>query len=658
MFKPYQKKILATALLVGLIAASAYHFGLFFSFGKIFTDKLFQDLPANENIVIVAIDNQSISALGRWPWDRKIHADLLNKLSESQPDTIGLDVNFSESSDPASDDKLAEAIKDAGNVILPIEAELVITDNEAAARNLLSPLTIFKDAALAQGITNIPLDRDGIARNAPTLVASEGAQLSSFSYLIARNFLRKKSSAVMLPAGEAPEMMVINFRGRPGNFKTISSLDILNGKFSPAEIKNKIVLIGATAPDLHDEIMVPTSLNKPMSGVEVHANAVDTIINERFLKHLPSLWQELLLIIGSLIIGLILAFLKIKPATAAIFAWLVFYIIAAIVLFDYGFIIDIFYFLAIAILTYSFSVLLKYLSVEKEKKFIKNIFSRYVSPAIINELVNNPAKLKLGGERTRITILFSDIRGFTSISEKISPEKLVALLNEYFTVMTKIILSTNGLLDKFIGDAIMAFWGAPLPNKNQAALACETALLMHEQLLEKRSIWQELYGVEIYNGLGINTGEAIVGNLGSEERFDYTAIGDSVNLASRLEGLTKLYGVYKIVSEATKEEAGAKFFFRFLDKVKVKGKGQAVNIFELIDLTAKLDQATKGFYASYQTGVSLYQAKKWSEALKIFNALSIADPNDRPVQIYLERSNQLLKSSPADWNEVYELTEK
>lgn len=658
MFKPYQKKILATALLVGLIAAMAYHFGLFFSFSKIFSDKLFQDLPANENIIIVAIDNQSISALGRWPWDRKIHADLLNKISASRPAMIGLDVNFSESSNVESDDKLAEAIKDAGNVILPIEAELVITDNKVTARNLLSPLTIFKDAALAQGITNIPLDRDGIARNAPTLVASADTQLASFSYLIASNFLQNKNSFLAPPIGKTTEMMVINFRGRPGNFKTISSLDILSGKFSPAEIKDKIVLIGATAPDLHDEIMVPTSLNKPMSGVEVHANAIDTIISQRFLKYLPSLWQELLLIIGSLIIGLILALLKIKPATVIIFILLIFYIISAIVLFDYGFIIDIFYFLAITILTYSFSVLLKYLSVEKEKKFIKNIFSRYVSPAIINELVNNPAKLKLGGERAHITILFSDIRSFTSISEKISPEKLVALLNEYFTVMTKIILSTDGLLDKFIGDAIMAFWGAPLPNKNQAALACETALLMHEQLLEKRSVWRELYGVEIYNGLGINTGEAIVGNFGSEERFDYTAIGDSVNLASRLEGLTKFYGVYKIVSEATKEEAGAKFFFRFLDKVRVKGKGQAVNIFELIDLTEKLSQTTKDFYALYQKGVSLYQTKKWNEAIEIFNELLIARPDDRPAQTYLERSRQLLKSSPADWNDVYELTEK
>jgi adenylate cyclase len=306
------------------------------------------------------------------------------------------------------------------------------------------------------------------------------------------------------------------------------------------------------------------------------------------------------------------------------------------------------------LLAYLGSVVARYYFETKEKKYIKNVFSYYVSKDIINDLLANPEKIKLGGEEREMTILFSDIRGFTTISEKLSPKDLVALLNDYLTAMSNLIMKSQGVVDKYIGDAIMAFWGAPLENKKHATMACQSALAMVKCLGEKRTEWQKSFGVDLNIGIGLNTGQVVVGNMGSEQRFDYTVMGDAVNLASRLESITKQYGVRIVASEFTYEQTKDIFVWRYLDKVAVKGKKTGVKIYELIGEPAYLDQTAKKLLGAFAVAMDYYEKCQWNEmALELEKILS-EFPDDSPSQVYLERAREFIKNPPPeDWDGIY-----
>jgi len=257
------------------------------------------------------------------------------------------------------------------------------------------------------------------------------------------------------------------------------------------------------------------------------------------------------------------------------------------------------------------------------------------------------------GQRREITVFFSDIRGFTSISEKLSPEKLVHLVNEYLTEMTKIILENKGTVDKFIGDAIMAFWNAPFLEKDHPKLACQTAIAQIKELDKLKKSWKKRKLPEMDIGIGINTGDAVIGNLGSEDRFDYTAMGDAVNLSSRLEGLTKQYGVSILISESTYKKVKSDFDFRELDKVKVKGKKITVKIYQL------LVEPNDKLVEEFEKGLNLYYKKKFKEAKKHFEACPKIKKDDVPSRIFIERCEAFLKSSPKKgWDGSYEAKEK
>jgi adenylate cyclase len=296
---------------------------------------------------------------------------------------------------------------------------------------------------------------------------------------------------------------------------------------------------------------------------------------------------------------------------------------------------------------------MKYLFTAREKKFIQNTFSRYVSQEVIDEITANPEKLRLGGQKKELTILFSDVRGFTTISEKLSPEDLVGLLNQYLTAMTDTIMSQGGVIDKYIGDAIMAFWGAPIDEIKHAELACLVSLEMIKKLKEKQPEWQRQYGVEVNIGVGLNTGEVVIGNMGSDKRFDYTVMGDSVNLASRLESLTKQYGIKILVSQFTKEKAGGKFVYRFLDKVAVKGKKDAVDIFELVGIRGEVTDEMNIFIENYNRGTGFYFQRDWGKSVEVFSELIKGYPDDLSCKIYLDRSKEFFLNPPAsDWDGV------
>jgi adenylate cyclase len=286
---------------------------------------------------------------------------------------------------------------------------------------------------------------------------------------------------------------------------------------------------------------------------------------------------------------------------------------------------------------------------QKEKLKIKNAFKQYVMPAIIDEMLKDPSKLKLGGEKKNLTILFSDIRGFTTLSEKLGPEKLVHLLNEYLTAMTDIVLENRGVVDKFIGDAIMAFWNAPLDDPEHTALSVRTAVLMIETLEKCNKNWQARGFPEVKIGIGLNSGQVIVGNMGSEQRFDYTCLGDHVNLASRLEGLTKYYGASIIISESVYGSVKEKFIIRELDNVIVKGKTVPIKIYEVLTDYSEANLKT------WHNALDSYRKKRFSAALADFQKL----PKDKASEMYVERCNTFMKNPPpADWNGVYTMKTK
>jgi adenylate cyclase len=296
---------------------------------------------------------------------------------------------------------------------------------------------------------------------------------------------------------------------------------------------------------------------------------------------------------------------------------------------------------------------------EREKKKIKGAFHYYVTASVVNEMLKNPEKLKLGGEKKDLTVLFSDIRGFTTISEGLSPEMLVKLLNEYLTVMTDIVFKYDGLLDKYMGDAIMAVYGAPLDQEDHAERACYTALDMMDELKVLQAKWEAEGTPRINIGIGVNSGPMVVGNMGSQRRFDYTVMGDSVNLSSRLEGANKQYSTNIIIGEVTYEKVRDKFLCRELDSVRVKGKDLPVKIYELVGRNGGVPDETKDVICLFHQGLEEYKGRKWQEANETFNKVLDIKPDDCPSKLYLKRSKNLMEAPPPeDWDGVFTMETK
>lgn len=658
MFRKKHFTALIIALVIGGVFSLAFASGFFVSWRYRLTDKLFLQREPSQEVIIVAIDNKSLEQIGRWPWPRQVMAQLIEKVDEQNPLLIGLDVNFSETSDSDSDEALAQAIEKAGQVVLPLEAELEIEKDKIIAREIVWPLPLIREKALGLGLTNTPPDSDGIFRRVPLFVSDqEHNQYSAFAAVLARFYLEKKGLVLPSIPIDQKGQMLVNYLGPAQTFRMIPALSVMNGEVEKGDLEDKIVLIGATAPDLHDEQLVPTSQGRAMSGVEIHANILETILSGHFLTPLKTFWQIVFFFILALVFCLILACFKIITGSLLALFALMLYLFVSLMVFDQGLVLDLFYVLLIFIFSYGLVVAWRYFGERKEKQRIKNAFSHYVSPDIINELMAHPEKLKLGGEKREVSILFSDIRGFTSISEKLSPEQLVALLNDYLTAMTNLILEKRGVLDKYIGDAIMAFWGAPLSERRHGRYALETALAMIKSLKENKKKWQKDFGVELNIGIGINRGEVIAGNMGSSQRFDYTVMGDAVNLASRLEGLTKQYGVKIIVSEFTRKAAGDWFNFRYLDKVAVKGKEKGVEIYELLG-ERELPLKQKELVELFEQGIKIYQNQDWNKALEFFTLLLKKYPDDGPTQVYLKRCQELKENPPQDWDGIYHAQSK
>ncbi|MBS3085537.1 adenylate/guanylate cyclase domain-containing protein [Candidatus Pacearchaeota archaeon] len=521
-------------------------------FRSILSDNLHGGKKPLENIIIVKIDDYSIEKIGKWPWDRSIFAELLKKTEDAK--IIGLDLSLFE---PSSNDKsLIKALKEMNNVVLA---------SELTEEGLNAPIFNLPH----HGYVNLNADSDGVIRS----IEKYDVDYLPFSFAIYKFGWNERALF-------ENKKFFINFISKPESFSFINAYDLLD---SNPNFKDKIVLIGVTAPNLHDAYFVPTSNGVAMSGVEIHANILQNLILDNFVEK-QSRISILLFVFFAGIFGMfLLSQIRINYTIPIVLILLLAYILNSIIIFSrFNYLLDLFFF-PIALLSFTGAGIgVNYLEEKKQNLHIVNAFGKYVNKDLLKEILSRKRELRLWGEKKNITVFFSDIRGFTTLSEKINPEDLVSLMNYYLTEMTKIILKNKGTVDKFIGDAIMAFWNAPIEEKDHSYLACKTAVEQIQILerINKELSRKNLPSIKI--GIGINTGEAIIGNMGSEERFDYTAIGDNVNIASRLEGLTKQYKSNIIISESTYNAVKNRLKCKKIGLVNVKGKKLPVNIYELI----------------------------------------------------------------------------
>ncbi|MAE49924.1 hypothetical protein CMI48_03795 [Candidatus Pacearchaeota archaeon] len=588
------------------------------------TDQLHTSRTPLDNILIIAIDDESIQSIGRWPWSRDVLATLLPTLRGAK--AIGVDISFLEPSE--NDLALTTIINNQKNIILAAEVN---------KGKLYNP--IFQTD---YGYVNLITDPDGITRSVSTTLHEE---TKPFAFAIQEKAFPNTE--------KENQLLHINFIGPPETFHTIPFKQALE---NPPDAKDKIVLIGATAPDLHDTFFVPTSHGIAMAGVEIHATILQNLILENGLTH----QSNTSLIISTLLAATLGFFVLSKrkphtlvPLTPAI---IVAYIFLAIHLAKQAFILDLFFPSLALLLATGLGVAHNYLQEKQHSAHLTDAFGRYVSKDLLQEIINRKHELKLGGAKRTITIFFSDIRGFTTLSEQLSPEDLVHLVNEYLTVMTKTIIDSKGTIDKFIGDAIMAFWNAPLLQKNHAKLACTSAIKQIRALEKLKKSWAKRNLPKINIGCGIHTGEALIGNMGSEDRFDYTAMGDTINLGSRLEGLTKPYGVSIIISESTKQLLKNSFLCRKLDSVKVKGKTKPVDIYELC--LTKTPKETS-FIKLYEQALNHYFKQNFTKALARFKQALKKKPSDLATQIMIDRCETYKRSPPKkDWDGGFEMTSK
>jgi len=451
-------------------------------------------------------------------------------------------------------------------------------------------------------------------------------------------------------------MFRINYYGPKRTFRHISAGDLIHGERQACmAVKDKVVLVGATAIGIYDHRAMPFEPDYP--GVEIHATAIENIITKNYMVRHPLFFVVEGVFI--LIFGILLSWFltRFRLTFGAIITVL---ILAGIAVVDYFFLFlnglqahVVIPIIHVAVLFAGIAVY-RYATEEREKAKIRHAFQFYLSGDVIDDVLHDTSKLALGGERRELTVLFSDIRGFTTISEQLPPEELIELLNEYLTPMTEIVFRHNGTLDKYIGDAVMALFGAPVPFEDHPQAACRTALEMMEELARLRKGWAERGLPEMDIGIGINTGPMSVGNMGSATRFDYTVVGDNVNLGARLEGLNKNYGTHIIISQYTMEAVGGHFTSRELDAVQVKGKHEPVTIYELLH-KGPPDPAKDAWINEFHEGLVLYKSQKWDAAIETFSKFE----SDNVSRMYIKRSNEMKKNPPdPNWDGVFKMTTK
>jgi adenylate cyclase len=436
--------------------------------------------------------------------------------------------------------------------------------------------------------------------------------------------------------------------------------DVVQRKLDPSLFRDRLVLVGPTATGIADMVVTPFQ-QAGFPGVEAHANFIDNLLDGHFIRRSvrEHLLDIVIILVFTLVAGLVISVAPPVPASVAVLGLLAAFLGFVYFLFAH-YRIWIVAFLPTAALTTNYAGIISYrfFFEEREKRKVRSAFHQYLPPGLITQILQHPELLRLGGEEKELTALFSDIRGFTTLSEALSPTVLVDLLNEYLSAMTDVIFHWWGTLDKYIGDAVMAFWGAPYPQSDHAIRACRAALDMLQVLKKLQAQWLARGKPSIDIGVGINTGPMLVGNMGSKRRFNFTVMGDNVNLASRLQELNKEFGTRLIISESTYQAVQQEMLVRELDLIRVKGKMKPVKIFELFGPKTEFERSRE-LVESFAEGLEAYRDGRWQTALQIFQALEARYPDDGPSRVFVKRCQGLLEVPPEGvWDGVYVMKTK
>ncbi len=637
--------------------------------------------PAEE-LLVVEVDEKSINRLGRWPWSRHTIARLVERLSEAE--LVAFDVVFSEPAE--GDTELAKAIQGAGNVLLGFFLRREATEKTSPeAIDLLSGSELLRVKKLSDKLgllefpyaeTNIPLlagaslmqapfnsepDPDGLYRRYTVAYLFNGSIYPSMAlqaYRLYRNtdlelevsqkgIERARLGSYALPLSQG-RFLLLNFPDL-SRINRLSAVELLDKKVS---LKGKVVFFGVTEIGIYD--MRPTPLDPSTPGVYLHYTALSNLLKDDLIRDYSHL--SYLATLLAPVLPLPLFRIRRLKGRALLFV-LLFLALLSLPFLSFAYLkayLPFFYPSFALLVSYAGYEAYVYVVSERRVGELRRAFSSYLSPQLLEVVLKNPERLRLGGEKREITVLFSDLRGFTTLSEGLEPERLVSVLNQYLEPMTLLVLEEGGTLDKYIGDAIMAVFNAPVDLPDHADRACRTALKMVQRLKSlNEEVFKPQYGLELAVGIGINTGYAVVGNMGSNVRFDYTAIGDMVNLASRLEGLNKLYKTNIIISEYTAGRLKEDFLLRKLDRVAVKGKRQAVLLYELMEKTERNMRIKE----LYEKALEKYFEGSFEEALLMFEELVI-EYGDGPSETMAKRCKSLLLEPPEGWEGVYVAKEK
>ena len=640
----------------------------------------FQQKPSGA-VLLVLMDEISAKELNirSGQWDRAQLAMAIDNLCTAGADTIGLDIILSsQDADPKSDLALSNSIERCNNVVLARVA--------SAKGHEINPIKIFQTAAIGDGFIDFTLDEDGILRSIPLLNAKplEDGSIElqpCFAIELARVFLgiefdfdfshsdyfilgKKNAAQIKLPYPN----LIIHYFGDASFFNNLSFVDVVKNRFDHQSVKGKIIIIGSTLSMQKDFYGTPISrfdkigdayrkiFGKVVSnyfspkdpGIVCHANAVETVLSQQFIKKVPE-YQIFALIFIFALTGIVFYMQRINISVEML---LLFGGLASVIALGHGIFIyrlidlDIVSLICALILQFGAGIFIQKHLGKKKTAIITNLFGKYVSHNVLNELLKEDINATIRGRKEEITIFFSDLRNFTALSERLGAEKTSVLLNTYFNEMLPLVTQNLGTVDKIMGDAIMAFFGAPLKLLNHPIKAAETANRMLEAS-QKLRINSQIEGIDrLFPNIGLNTGTAIVGNLGSDDFMDYTVIGDAVNLASRLEGLNKEYNTNIILSEFTRAKLDERFMIRKLDRVRVKGKDEIVTIFESMGFRDKSNDPRNDMINGFEAGLDAYFKQDWDVAEKYFKQTLERFPKDYPTILFLNRIKNYRENPP------------
>jgi adenylate cyclase len=550
--------------------------------------------PTSGNIVIVAIDDASFQwTKYEWPWPRAYLAQIVDAVNKGGARVVGVDIFLTEpGNDAGGDAALAQALSQSPSSVSDLQ---IFRDPQQDTVSLSLPIEPYRNVLKAMGITSLIQDKDAVTRSIQGYDTYGDQVYYNWAFQVASQYLKVPppsnidQNGLTFNGQQVPlhnGSLLVNYNGPAGTYPTYSAYQVALGDVlqeNPNAFKDKIVLIGATTITLHDVYATPFSAQQPMPGVEVVANAVDTIINGNYLRETPP-WMALLIIIVMAILASFISRIQRPSLTILLMAlgMILYEVVAYATFIAKGLYIptvtpQLMLFLGVVLPTLEQSV-----SQELEKRRVRNLFSRFISPEMVDQLIQTQDINSLN-KRANLSILFSDIRGFTTLSEKLSPEEVVSVLNPYLEAMTQVIEKFGGTVDKYEGDAIVAFFGEPVVHEDHALRAVQTAVEMRRALTELHQLWEKQgrpFRIEI--GIGINSGEVFVGLLGSAQRINYTIIGDNANLASRLQDLTKTYQWPILISGSTYDQVKDEFEAELADSVIVKGRSEAVKVYKLI----------------------------------------------------------------------------